>query len=227
MTSPCCGSRRRQEGQRRSSSVTPATARSWASTSSAGITPVSPRSRWKPRYPGAQAMFVAGCGADQNPLPRTDDRTRPDVTATSWPRPVETWSSNPPMRPIESAARHGVRGNPLTSRGRYLHREQIEADAKSKDACGRQPRTEARCATLDGQGEARRRPTLTPCRSWKLDGLTWVFLGGEVVVDYSLRIKRNLGSSHTWVSGLLQRRDGLHPLAPGPQGGGLRGAQRP
>src|SRR5207248_3060216 len=22
------------------------------------------------RYPGAQAMFVAGCGADQNPLPR-------------------------------------------------------------------------------------------------------------------------------------------------------------
>ena len=30
--------------------------------------------------------------------------------------------------------------------------------------------------------------------------MTWVFLGGEVVVDYSLRIKRNLGSSHTWVS---------------------------
>jgi hypothetical protein len=33
-----------------------------------------------------------------------------------------------------------------------------------------------------------------------LGELTWVFLGGEVVVDYSLRLKRNLGSSHTWVS---------------------------
>ena len=39
-----------------------------------------------------------------------------------------------------------------------------------------------------------------PVQAWRLDGLTWVFLGGEVVVDYSLRIKRNLGSSHTWVS---------------------------
>ena len=39
-----------------------------------------------------------------------------------------------------------------------------------------------------------------PVEVWKLDGLTWVFLGGEVVVDYSLRIKRSLGSSHTWVS---------------------------
>jgi hypothetical protein len=29
----------------------------------------------------------------------------------------------------------------------------------------------------------------------------WILLGGEVVVDYSLRLKRNLGSSRTWVSG--------------------------
>src|SRR5262249_4745207 len=41
---------------------------------------------------------------------------------------------------------------------------------------------------------------LYPVQVWRLGELTWVFLGGEVVVDYSLRIKRNLGSSHTWVS---------------------------
>ena len=40
-----------------------------------------------------------------------------------------------------------------------------------------------------------------PVQVWRLGDLTWVFLGGEVVVDYSLRLKRNLGSSHTWVSG--------------------------
>ena len=39
-----------------------------------------------------------------------------------------------------------------------------------------------------------------PVQVWKLGELTWVFLGGEVVVDYSLRVKRNLGSSHVWVS---------------------------
>jgi hypothetical protein len=37
--------------------------------------------------------------------------------------------------------------------------------------------------------------------AWRFGDLIWVFLGGEVVVDYSLRAKRNLGSSHTWVSG--------------------------
>ena len=39
-----------------------------------------------------------------------------------------------------------------------------------------------------------------PVQAWRLGELTWIFLGGEVVVDYSLRIQRNLGSSRTWVS---------------------------
>src|SRR5262249_24735183 len=39
-----------------------------------------------------------------------------------------------------------------------------------------------------------------PLQVWRLGELTWIFLGGEVVVDYSLRLKRNLGSSRTWVS---------------------------
>ena len=37
-------------------------------------------------------------------------------------------------------------------------------------------------------------------QAWGLDDLSWVFLGGEATVDYALRIKRNAGSSHTWVS---------------------------
>ena len=36
--------------------------------------------------------------------------------------------------------------------------------------------------------------------AWKLGGdLTWIFLGGEVVVDYSLLLKQIHGP-HTWVS---------------------------
>ena len=34
-----------------------------------------------------------------------------------------------------------------------------------------------------------------PVDVWRLGGLTWVFLGSEVTVDDSLRIKRNLGSA--------------------------------
>ena len=40
-----------------------------------------------------------------------------------------------------------------------------------------------------------------PVQAWTLgDDLLWIFLGGEVVVDYSLRIKRNLGTRNTWVA---------------------------
>ena len=40
-----------------------------------------------------------------------------------------------------------------------------------------------------------------PVEVWRLGDLTWVILGGEVVVDYALRLKRNLGASDTWVAG--------------------------
>ncbi len=39
-----------------------------------------------------------------------------------------------------------------------------------------------------------------PVEVWRGGALTGVFLGGEVTVDYALRIKRNLGSSRTWVT---------------------------
>ena len=32
-------------------------------------------------------------------------------------------------------------------------------------------------------------------------GATWIALGGEVVVDYALRLKAELGGTSTWVAG--------------------------
>ena len=42
-----------------------------------------------------------------------------------------------------------------------------------------------------------------PVQVWKLgnNGVTWIALGGEVVVDYSLRLKKELGIGKTWVTG--------------------------
>jgi hypothetical protein len=37
---------------------------------------------------------------------------------------------------------------------------------------------------------------------WQLGNeITWVALGGEIVVDYSLRLKKELGRDRTWVTG--------------------------
>jgi hypothetical protein len=41
-----------------------------------------------------------------------------------------------------------------------------------------------------------------PVQVWRLGSdLTWVALGGEVVVDYSRRLKKELGLGKTWVAG--------------------------
>jgi hypothetical protein len=40
-----------------------------------------------------------------------------------------------------------------------------------------------------------------PVQAWRFgDDLTMVFLGGEVVVDYAIRLKREIHSKHVWVT---------------------------
>lgn len=144
---------------------------------------------------GAQAMFVAGCGADQNPLPRRTVEIAQDYgnqLARSVQRVLDV-----PMQPISgplSSAYTEIRlgFGPLPSR------EQIESDAKSVKLADAN-RAKMLLKTIDRDG-ALAPDYPYPVQAWRLGDLTWVFLGGEVVVDYSLRIKRNLGSSHTWVS---------------------------
>ena len=41
-----------------------------------------------------------------------------------------------------------------------------------------------------------------PVATWKLgDDVQWAFLGGEVVVDYAIRLKAELQGARTWVAG--------------------------
>jgi hypothetical protein len=147
--------------------------------------------------PGAQAMFVAGCGADQNPLPRRTLELAEEYgqqLAAAVQRAL-----GGALQPVESKA-------PLLSSyeeidlpfGTMPTRAQLEADTKSTNFA-LASRARNLLAILDKQGSFA--PTYPyPVAIWRLGGLTWIFLGGEVVVDYSLRLKRNLGSSHTWVS---------------------------
>ncbi|SIO63018.1 Neutral/alkaline non-lysosomal ceramidase, N-terminal [Singulisphaera sp. GP187] len=145
--------------------------------------------------PGAQAMFVAGCGADQNPLPRRTVELAKgygERLAQGVQRVLDA-----AMEPITTPLKTSYSEIDLGF-GTLPTRDEIKKEASSKTLAIAN-RAKAMLQTLDAKGQL---PTSYPypVQAWRLGELTWVFLGGEVVVDYSLRFKRNLGSSHTWVS---------------------------
>lgn len=147
------------------------------------------------RHPGASALFVAGCGGDQNPIPRRAlelaERYGRQLAAD-----VETVLAGP-MQPIERGLATAYEEIPLEFAA-IPGREQIEKDTHDANVYIAS-RARYLLGVLDSRG--RIDPTYPyPVQGWRFDDLTWLFLGGEVVVDYSLRIKRSLGSSRTWVS---------------------------
>ena len=145
--------------------------------------------------PGAIALFWAGCGADQNPLPRRSVELASDYGAQLAEAVRRTLTG--PLRDLAPNLECSYDEVPLDfapippeSRWRELSESQDRFESARADALLR--RIEA-----DG-------PLPTdypyPIQAWRLgDDLLWIFLGGEVVVDYSARIKRNLGSQ-TWVA---------------------------
>jgi neutral ceramidase len=146
-------------------------------------------------HAGAQAMYVAGCGADQNPIPR-----RSLDQAVGYGKQLAMCVEDTlrgPLKTIDGPIKTSYEEVALAFDGLPTH-DQIERDAKSANfyIASRDRHLKER---IDSEG--RLQPSYPyPVEVWRLGGLNWVFLGGEVVVDYSLRIKRNLGSSHTWVS---------------------------
>lgn len=147
------------------------------------------------RHPGCQAMFLAGCGADVNPLPR---RT-PELAQQYGKR-------------LADAVDRGMEGV-LTSLTPELEVKYTEIDLAfdtlpTKPALLEKEKSTDKYVVAHARKmlrELETRGTLAstypyPLSIWRLgQGLSWVALGGEVVVDYSLRLKRELGPS-TWVS---------------------------
>jgi hypothetical protein len=148
-------------------------------------------------HPGCQAMFWTGCGGDQNPLPR---------------------------RTVELAEHYGrrlagaVEAALLTSQVTEIKPELATSYAEIDLPLDTLPTAEELIvATKSGNRyqQARARTLLQkmedagaleqtypyPIGVWKLgDDVRWVFLGGEVVVDYALRLKSEL-SGPLWVAG--------------------------
>lgn len=148
-------------------------------------------------HPGAVAMFLTGCGGDQNPYPR-----RQAVWAKRHGRALANavaagLEANP--RRIGDRLRTAFERVPLEYAPAPT-RAELQAKANSKDRYDRR-HAELLLEYLDATGAL---PTRYPYPVQAIrfgDELTLITLGGEVVVDYSLRLKRELAGTPLWVAG--------------------------
>jgi neutral ceramidase len=148
-------------------------------------------------YPDVVALFWAGCGADQNPLPR-----RKVELAREYGRRIAAEVQDVlggVQRPITGTLDSAYEEIDLPLAA-LPTREQIEVNAKS-DNRYEAARAKVLLERLARDGQlAKTYPY--PVQTWRLGPeLVWITLGGEVVVDYSLRIKRELTPGATWVAG--------------------------
>ena len=148
-------------------------------------------------YPDAVAMFMAGCGGDQNPYPRgTLERAQQHgrtlataVEAALLPQPVPL--AGPLGVAIEAVALEFAS---------IPSREELTGLAESSNRFA-QRRGTLLLEELDEKGHLRESyPYLVQVVQFGPD-LTLVALGGEVVVDYSLRLKREFAGRAVWVAG--------------------------
>jgi neutral ceramidase len=144
---------------------------------------------------GAVAMFWAGCGGDQAPRPKGTL----ELTKAYGRRLAAS------VEEVLGGAMHPISGSPATTYEEISlrldappGREQLQQDAKSRNAFIAR-RAERLLAQLDA-GEPVPETCPYPVQVWQLGELRWLFLGGEVVVDYALRLKRELGPA-TWIAG--------------------------
>jgi hypothetical protein len=169
-------------------------------------------------HPGAVALFWAGCGADQNPLPR-----RTVELARGYGKQLADAVDAVLAKPtaaVGAGAAATYREVPLP-----LH------DIPSREALLKQAENPnkyeaARARHLLKQLDTPRGIPADypyPVQTWKLGRVTWVLLGGEVVVDYSLRLKRELGAG-LWVAGYANDVMAYIPSARVLREGGYEGA---
>lgn len=145
-------------------------------------------------HPGATAMFVAGCGGDQNPLPRRSLEL------------CEKYGQNL-ADSVEEVLRHRMREiEPIFKSNfafvnldydKVVSKEEL-AEARASEMAYRRRWAEM---MLKMQAEGVKFASSYPyaIQVWKLGDLLWISLAGEVLVDYALRIKREFGES-IWVT---------------------------
>ena len=151
-------------------------------------------------HPGAVALVSIGCGADSNPGSGvTGDKA--DVAAAQGAQIARE------VHRLLGQSLKPISAPPATKLGQvelmfdtHPTRHEWEQRAKrgGEDAVGHHARVQL--AKLD-RGEKLQTSLPYPIQTWTFgDELAMVFLPGEVVVDYSLRLKREFDRNRLWVN---------------------------
>ncbi len=170
-------------------------------------------------HPGAKALFVTGCGGDQNPYPRgTLEQAKQHGRALA--NAVEA-ALLPKARPVRGPLRsvwEEVTLDFAPPPGRDAWLQLLE----SADALDRR-RAKHFLAELEKHGKVRSTYDY-PIQVVQFGGdLTLIALAGEVVVDYSLRLKRELPGVPLWVAAYSNDVFGYVPSARVLKEGGYEG----
>lgn len=147
------------------------------------------------RYPGTTALFWAGCAGDQNPLPR-----RKVELADAYGRQLaeavqKVLEGNP--RPVAPELATAYAEIPLAFDA-LPTREFLAKDSLSDN---KYIASRARM-WLERMNKGDKLPETYPypIQAWRLGGdTTWVTLGGEVTVEYALRLQKEIAPGKTWV----------------------------
>jgi hypothetical protein len=145
--------------------------------------------------PGAVALAIIGCGADANPEPRRnlDDAKQHGAAAgREVDRLIKSTLTPLPGRITGRFKRIELPLEPLPGRAK------LEEQTRQRGAAGFLART--LIERLD-RGESL--PTTVPyvVQTWCFgDDMAMVFLAGEVVVDYALRLKWEIDSERIWIA---------------------------
>jgi putative membrane-bound dehydrogenase-like protein len=149
-------------------------------------------------FPGAVALLSVGCGADSNPSSGvTGDKAelaqRQGTEVAAEVKRLLKGYLAPITGPVMTQAQ--TIELPLAD---LPTRADWQERAQRKDAIGYH--AQVQLARLD-KGEMLRTKIDYPVMTWSFgDALAMVFLPGEVVVDYSLRLKKELDARRLWVN---------------------------
>jgi hypothetical protein len=150
------------------------------------------------RHPGATVLFAIGCGADANPSPR---RELPHADQNG--RDLADAADRALARKLTRVeGRFGSAFEDITLRFARLPTDEELRTAREKQQANRemhQAWAAAVAADIKAKGE-RALEYAYPIQAWTLGNVSWVALGGEVVIDYSNRLRRELGKD-LWVLG--------------------------
>jgi hypothetical protein len=148
------------------------------------------------RHPGVVALVTAGAGADANPNPRGGGPPTAERHGRAVADEVDRLLGTA-LRPVTAAPAGRLRLIDLRFDA-MPDRAAWETRAAGANAAALYARSVL--ARLD-RGETLPRTVPYPVQVWSFGSdLAMVFLGGEVVADYGLRLKKELDGSRLWVT---------------------------